>query len=224
MQYVLDFTSTLEAWPELLLGLWRTLVLTMWGGAIGLSGGLCLAVFRSSTNSALRIPSKAFIEVVRNTPLLVQVFFIFFGLPSLGLRMGPDTGAVLALGLNAAAYFAEIMRAGIQSVPKGQREAAYALGLNPTQAFLLVVLKPALSAVYPALTSQVIMLFLGTSIVSSISAVELTSTAQEVQAATFRTFEAYFVITFIYLGLSIALSFVLRRVGYRVFSFSTVRR
>ena len=224
MDYTLDFSAVILSWPLLAFGVWKTFVLTLWSGSVGLLAGFALAVARNASMRPVRYAAKWFIEGVRNTPLLAQIFFVFFGLPSLGIRLSPDTAAILALGLNGAAYFAEIIRAGMQSVPKGQSEAAYALGLDRPKTFFLVVLKPAINAVYPALSGQMVLLFLGTSVVSSISAVELTSTAQEIQASTFRTFKAYFVILVIYLVISMLLSWCFRRVGYRVFAYSVKGR
>ncbi len=148
----------------------------------------------------------AYVELVRNTPFLVQVFFIFFGLPALGVRLETDVCAVIALTLNGSAYAIEIVRAGIESIGHGQIEAGRALGLHPLQNFRLVVLPQALRAVLPPLGSQFILLLLNSSIVSVISADELTAAAQDIQGRTFRSFEAYIVAASIYLVLSTAFS------------------
>ena len=140
----------------------------------------------------LRWLVQAYVEITRNTPFLVQVFVIYFGLPSLGVRLDSDVCAVLAMVLNGSAYTIEIVRAGIESIGHGQTEAARALGLHRLQTFRLIVLPQALKAVLPPLGSQFILLMLNSSIVSVISADELTAAAQDIQSRTFRSFEAVF--------------------------------
>jgi polar amino acid transport system permease protein len=128
---------------------------------------------------------------------------VFFGLPSAGIRLTPNTAALLALVVNASAYGIEIIRAGIESIQKGQIEAGKALGLKPLQVFRLVVLKPAVQAVYPSLTSQFILLMLNSSVCSAIAANELTAAAGDIQSRNFRSFEVYFVVTCMYFVLSL---------------------
>jgi polar amino acid transport system permease protein len=151
-----------------------------------------------------------YVEAIRNTPFLVQLFLVFLGLPALGLRLSPNAVAAVALTVNVGAYTSEIMRAGIESVPRGQIEASQALGLTRMQIIRLIVLRQALIAVYPALCSQFILLMLSTSIVSAIAAEELTATANSIQSRTFRAFEIYFVVTAIYLVLSLGFREVFR--------------
>ncbi len=140
-------------------------------------------------------PVIAFVEVVRHTPCLVQIFYIYFALPLKGIRFSPTTTAIIALGINGGAYAIEIIRGGVESISKGQVEAGYALGLHRADVFRLIVLKPALRAIYPSLTSQFIMLTLTTSVCTSIAAYELTSAAQRIESDTFRSFEVYFTAT-----------------------------
>ena len=142
---------------------------------------------------------------IRNTPFLVQLFFIFFGLPSLGIRLDPIVAAMLAMTLNMAAYTTEIVGAGLDAVPRGQREAALALGLRPRQVFIKIVLPQALKVIFPALTSQIVIMMLESAVVSQIAVRELTYEADMLQARTFRAFETYLVVTMVYLGLSIGL-------------------
>src|SRR5690606_20356432 len=154
-------------------------------------------------------------EAIRNTPLLIQIYIVFFGLPSMGLRLSADSAALLALALNVGAYATEIIRSGIQSISPGQVEAGRALGLRGGDIFRLIVLRPALKAIYPALTSQFIILMLYSSLVSVISANDLSSVANHVQSVTFRSFEVYILVTAIYFVLSSAVSagfaFIYRR-------------
>lgn len=202
MNYVFHFGDVWNAWPELL---WGTL-LTLRLSALSMLLSLIVAVFgalaRTSGPRPLRALVAAYVEVIRNTPFLVQIFLIFFGLPTVGLRLDANTGALIALVLNGSAYSIEIVRAGIESIPHGQVEAARALGLHTMQAFRLVVLPQALRIVVPPLGSQFILLMLNSSVVSVISADELTAAAQDIQSRTFRAFEAYIVATAIYFGLS----------------------
>ncbi|ESY33244.1 amino acid ABC transporter permease [Mesorhizobium sp. M1148] len=157
-----------------------------------------------------------YVEVMRNTPFLVQLFFIFFGLPSLGIRLDPILAAMLAMTLNMAAYTIEIVGAGLDAVPGGQTEAALALGLRPRQVFIKIVLPQALKVIYPALTSQIVIMMLESAVVSQIAVRELTYEADMLQARTFRSFETYFVVTLVYLVLSMALRRLLVTGGRRV--------
>ena len=198
----LDFGVVWARWPELLMGLGGTLFLALSGMILALIiGVLGVAIRRSGSRigSALVI---AFVELIRNTPFLVQIFFIFFALPLAGVRLNPTVTAIIALGLNGGAYAIEIIRGGVESIPKGQTEAGLALGLRPAQVFRRIILTPALRAVFPSLVSQFILLTLTTSIATSISAYELTSVAQRIDGDTFRSFEVYFTITVLYLLLS----------------------
>jgi polar amino acid transport system permease protein len=158
-----------------------------------------------------------YVEVIRNTPFLVQLFVIFFGLPSLGIRFNPLTAAFLAMTLNMTAYTTEVVGAGLDAVPRGQSEAAMALGLRPRQVFSKVILPQAMKVIFPALTSQIIIMMLESAVVSQISVRELTQEADILQARTFRSFETYFVVTMIYLGMSALVRRVLRSTARRSF-------
>ena len=159
--------------------------------------------------------------MIRNTPFLVQIFFLFFALPFIGVKMSPNMTAVIALGINGGAYAIEIIRGGIDSVSRGQREAALAIGLSRLDVFRYVILKPALRAIYPSLTSQFVLLLLTSSVCASIAAFELTSLAQKIESDTFRSFEVYFTITAIYLALSWLLMSVFGLIGRRAFAYPT---
>jgi polar amino acid transport system permease protein len=160
---------------------------------------------------------SAYVELIRNTPLLIQAFFVFFGLPAAGLRLSPDTAALITLTVNVGAYATEIVRAGLESVSRGQIEAGMALGLRPLQIFRKIVLFQALKAVFPALSSQFILIMLGSSIMSTISAEELTAAANNIQSRTFRSFEVYTVATGIYLALALGFSGVFAAIEHFVF-------
>ncbi len=141
-------------------------------------------------------------ELIRNTPFIVQLFFIFFGLPALGVKMTAFTAAALAMTINLTAYGIEIVRAGIEAVPPGQREAAFALGITPIAAFIYIVLPQAIAVVYPALVSQIVITMLESAVVSQISVMDLTHVADLIQSRTYRAFETYFAIALINYALS----------------------
>lgn len=210
MNYSFQFGPVFEAWPLLLHGTWMTIQLSF----LAIIFGLMLAIFcawgKTGGPAPLRWLINVYIEVIRNTPFLVQLFFFFFALPAVGVRWSPYTAALVAMTFNLGAYATEIVRAGIESIPKGQIEAGLALNLSRLEIFRYVILKPALKAIYPALTSQFILLMLASSVVSVISADDLTSVAANLQSETFRSFEIYIVITGIYLLLTLTFSYLFR--------------
>jgi polar amino acid transport system permease protein len=202
MNYVFEFGQVFAAWDELLAGALRTLWLSAASMAIGMVVAVLGALGKTGGPRPLRWAIDAYIELIRNTPFLIQIFVVFFGLPVIGIRLEADQASLLALVINVGAYGIEIIRAGIESISKGQIEAGRALGLKPLQIFRLVVLKPAIQAIYPALTSQFILLMLNSSVCSVIAASELTGAANDIQARNFRSFEVYFVVTAMYFALS----------------------
>ena len=143
----------------------------------------------------------------------MQLFFIVFGLPGLGLKLTAGEAALIAMLVNLGAYSTEIIRAGIQVAPKGQWEAARVLGLTKTQTFIRVILPPSLRRIYPALVSQCIIVMLGSSVVSQVSYEELTFAANLIQSRTFLSFEVYLVTTLLYLALSLLMRQVLMAAG-----------
>lgn len=209
----LHFSALWPYWPELVAGLWVTIQLTALATLGGLAIGILGAALRSGRASWLSRIS--YVEVIRNTPFVVQLFFIVFGLPNLGLKMTAGEAALLAMIVNLGAYSTEIVRAGIQVTPKGQWEAGRVLGLSRSQTFIQVVLPPALQRIYPALVSQCIIVMLGSSVVSQVSYEELTFAANLIQSRTFLSFEVYLVTTGLYLALSIAMRQLLMAAGRR---------
>jgi polar amino acid transport system permease protein len=216
---VLDFSVVFDRAGELLWGCLGTIGLSFAGMTLALVIGVAGVLTRASSVRLLRTATRVFIEVTRNTPFLVQIFFLFFALPELGLKLNPTVTAIIALGLNGGAYAIEIIRGGVESIHKGQIEAGLALGLHRGQVFRKVVLKPALRAIYPSLTAQFILLTLTSSICSSVSAFELTSVAGRIESDTFRSFEVYFSITFLYLALSWLLMTGFAAIGGRYLSY-----
>jgi polar amino acid transport system permease protein len=202
VNYKLDFAPVIDGLPNLLWGCAGTLGLALSGMVLAIGIGIGGVVLRDSHIRELRWLVIAFVELIRNTPFLVQIYFIFFALPLAGVRLNPTTTAIIALGINGGAYAIEIIRGGVQSIDKGQVEAGLALGLHKTDVFRLIVLKPALRAIYPSLTSQFILLTLTTSVAAAVSAYELTSVAQRIESDSFRSFEVYGTVTLLYFIIS----------------------
>ena len=208
MSYVFQFGDVWNSWDELALGAWLTVRLSALSTVLGLLVAVVCALGKTSGPKFVRALVDVYVEVIRNTPFLIQLFIVFFGFPVIGLRLEADAAALLAMVINLGAYATEIVRAGIESISRGHIEAAKALGLRPLQIFRHIILLPAIRTVYPALTSQFILLMLNSSVCSTIAANELTAAANDIQSRTFRSFEVYFVATGIYLAMSLAFSAV----------------
>lgn len=204
--YQFNFGPVLENLDLLLHGAWLTVRLSFLAMVLGLVVSMLGAVAKTSAIRPLRWLVDIYVEVIRNTPFLIQIFFIFFGLPAVGISMSPNTAALVALVVNVGAYGTEIIRAGIESIPKGQIEAGRALGLSPFNILRYVVVVPALRNIYPALTSQFIYLMLTSSVVSVISANDLASAGADLNARTFASFEIYLVLTVMYFLLALGFS------------------
>jgi polar amino acid transport system permease protein len=215
----LDFSVVADAWLAILSGVMGTFYLAIAGMALALIIGVLGVAILNLRKAILSFLVNAFVEIIRNTPFLVQIFFVFFALPLAGVRLNPTFTAIVALGLNGGAYAIEIIRGGVESIPKGQTEAGLALGLHKHEVFRLIVLKPALRAIYPSLSSQFILLTLTTAICTSISAYELTSVGQRIEAETFRSFEVYITLTIIYLLISLVTMWILSTIGRRAFNY-----
>lgn len=209
----LHFSELWSHWPELLAGLWITVQLAVMTTVCGLTIGIFGAAIRSGRGTWFSHLWGCYVELIRNTPFVVQLFFIVFGLPNLGLKMTAGEAALLAMVINLGAYSTEIIRAGIQVTPKGQWEAGRVLGLSRVQTFIRVILPPALQRIYPALVSQCIIVMLGSAVVSQVSYEELTFAANLIQSRTFLSFEVYLVTAGIYLILSITMRQLLMAAG-----------
>jgi len=187
----INFGAVLPYLPVMLKGLWISIEVTVLSFFIGSAAGILVYLGRRSRLAPLRWLAHAFVEVFRNTPLLVQLYLIYFGLPQVGINLDPFWSTLAGMTLNNAAYTSEIFRAGIESVPAGLVEAAGALGLRSMQTFRYVVLKPAVRNVLPALTNQFIVLFLFSAVGSVISLNELTSALADLNQRTLRTLEIF---------------------------------
>lgn len=210
-----DFGAVLVHWPALLRGAAFTLLLSALAAVGGLLLGVACGWARASGPKALGAVVAVYVELIRNTPFIVQLFFIFFGLPSLGVKLSPESASVLAMVINLGAYAAEIVRAGIEGTPRGQIEAARSLAMNEWQVFSRVVLPPALWRVWPAMVSQMVIVMLGSAVCGQISAQELSYQANLIQSRNFRAFESFIVATLVYLALSVAVRNALHWAGRR---------
>ena len=203
MSYSFQFRDVFAAWEFLLDGLVLTLELSLVTMVVGLIVGMAGAAARVYGPTWLKRTVAVYVEAIRNTPLIVQLFLIFFGLPSAGLKFDANTAAMVALSINLGAYTIEIVRAGLEAIPRSQIEAGQSLGLSGVQIFRYVVIFPALRLMFPALASQFILLMLATSVVSQISAQDLFHAASIIQSRTFRDFEVYAVVAGVYLALAL---------------------
>ncbi|CAE6862859.1 MULTISPECIES: amino acid ABC transporter permease [Paraburkholderia] len=204
-------------WSDFVRAAWLTLQITLLAFLLAMLLGLLTALASASRVGLLRAIARAYIEAIRNTPVLLQIFIVFFGLPSLGITLNAYTAGVIALGVNVGAYLAEVFRAGIQSVPRGQLEAASILGLERSQIFVEVVLPQAARAVYPAIVNNLIQLLLGTSLLSAIALPELSGTATVINARTLLYIQTFSITLIAYLFLSNLLSWLAGQIGVRVF-------
>lgn len=211
--YIFDFAAVAQYTPVFVRGVLVTAQLTLVGGALGLGVGTLCAWARTAGPLWLRAIVAAYVELIRNTPFLIQLFFVFYGLPSAGLRLNAMEGALIAMTINLGAYTAEIIRAGIQATPRGQLEAARSLAFSERQLFWRVVIQPAFQRVWPALSSQVTLVMLGSAACSQISVEDVTFAANFIQSRNFRAFESYAVATVIYLALAFAVQQAMRQLG-----------
>jgi len=209
----LDFGAVLGEWPALARGAAFTLGLSAVATVLGVSLGVACGWARAWGPKGLAAVVGVYVELIRNTPFIVQLFFIFFGLPALGVKFSPEFASVLAMVINLGAYAAEIVRAGIEGTPRGQIEAGRSLALNEWQVFTRVVLPPALGRVWPAMVSQIVIVMLGSAVCGQIAAQELSYAANLIQSRNFRAFEAFIIATGIYLVLSISVRQFLNWLG-----------
>lgn len=222
MSYTLDFSWVTEYASLLVSGIGTTLTITFIGGGIGFAIGAACAWCRSLGPLTLKAPVAFYVELIRNTPFLIQLFFIYFGLPSAGLPFSGPVAAAIAVTINFGAYSCEIIRAGIEATPKGQFEAGESLAMSPFEVFRYIVFKPALKRIWPALTSQLVMVMFGTAVISQISVEDLTFAANFIQSRNFRAFETYIVATAVYLVLAMLLRRLLNGFGWLLFSRRTI--
>lgn len=219
----LNFQPVWENSSALASGLAATLALTVNSALIGIAVGIIGAAAKMYGNRPIRMLVSGYVELIRNTPFLVQLFIVYFGLPYLDIRMSASSAALLALSVNFGAYTTEIVRAGLEAIPKGQTEAGLALGLSRLDIFRYIVIIPALRVVFPAVTSQFILMMLQTSVVSAIAAHDLMTVANHIQSTTFITYETYITLAIIYLALTIVFGLVFKVLFKTLFKYPLAR-
>jgi polar amino acid transport system permease protein len=198
MDYIFHFGSIFDRWDQFLRGTLMTIQLAVFSTAFGLVIAVFGAIARTFGPRPVRWLIAAYVELIRNTPLLVQLYIVFFLLPGMGLRISGPQAAIVGLSANLGAYAIEIIRAGIEATPRGQIEAGMSLGLSRLRIIRHIVLIPALRAIYPALGSQFVLQLLGSSLASAISVEELKAVGDNVMMQTFRNFEVFIVVGVIY--------------------------
>ena len=213
---VWDWGYAWEILPDLLLALVTTIEITVLGSVLALVLGLVIAVLRRARIPVFDRVLWAFVEVIRSTPLLVQIFFLFFVLPQFGIVLSAFVVGVIALGVHYATYTSEVYRAGIEAVPKGQWEAAWALSLPPRRTWTDVILPQAVPRVLPALGNYVISMFKEVPLLLAIGVIEVVNAAREIGSQDFRYVEPYTIAGLLFLALSYPASLLVRRLERRV--------
>ena len=214
MMFQLDYAA--ELLPILLKASLITIEATLGGMAVALVLGLVLALLRRSRHAVIRTPASALVEFVRSTPLLIQIFFIYYVLPLYGVRIPTLACGIIALGLHYATYTAEVYRAGIEAVPHGQWEAGRALSLPSYRIWRHIILPQALPPVVPALGNYLIAMFKETPLLAVIGVHELLGTALQEASQTYRYYEPLTLVGLIFLAFSLVTALVLRRVEVRL--------
>lgn len=200
----LDWNYPIQHISELLSGAWMTTrisVICFFSSL--LLGTLCSIVRFAKRPRILYWIVSAFVEIMRNTPLLVQLFFAYFGLPQIGISLTPMAASLIVLTLNSASYYSEIMRGGIQSIPNGQWEASESLGISKTQTFIRVIFPQAVRDAFPSIANQLVLLIFGTSVLSILDVRELTQTASILNSQSFRSMELYLFIMLFYYSVTV---------------------
>ena len=213
---LIDFSIFIDYAPALLLGFWMTIKIVIGAILLGMPFGLILALGRRSRLKIIRLSVISFIEIFRNTPFIIQVFMFFYVLPFFGLRLSAEYIGVLALAAFGSAYFAEVIRSGIDSVPKGQFDSARAAGMSDWQIMRYIILPQTLPIILPAMTNQTLSLVKESAILSTITVGELTMAAITVQGATFRPFEAFIMVAILYWGLNETIAISMRLIEKKV--------
>lgn len=198
----LDFSVVWQYWPFLRDGAWLTLQLSVLGSVLGLMLGLLAALARLSGIRLFAWPAGLYIWSIRGTPLLVQLFIIYYGLPQLGIQITAFTAAVIGLGINGGAYMAESYRASIEAIPRGQTEAALSLGMNPSLTMRRIVIPQALKIAIPSLGNQAIILLKDSSLASVIALAELLMVAKRYGSRHFTFLEFFLIAALLYLVLT----------------------
>ncbi len=214
----MDFNLSifLETLPLLLGGAWVTLYISLISSSIGVALGLFIGMARVSRFRAVRTIATVYTEMIRGTPLLMQLIILYYGLPSVGINLEAIVAGIIGLSANSAAYVGEIFRAGIQSVGRGQMEAARAAGLTHLQAMRYVVLPQAFRMVLPPLTNEFVTMLKDSSLVSTLAIAELLRTGREVVAWKVNVFSPFAGVTLLYLAMTLPLTHLARYLERRI--------
>lgn len=214
----MDFQLTifLEAFPLLLRGAWVTLYLSLISTSIGMILGLLVGVARVSRLRAIRATATVYTEVIRGTPLLMQLIVLYYGLPSVGINLEAVAAGIIGLSANSAAYVGEIFRAGIQSVGRGQREAGMASGLTRLQTMRYIIIPQAFRLVLPPLTNEFVTMLKDSSLVSTLAIAELLRTGREIVAWKVNVFSPFAGVTLLYLAMTLPLTHLARHLERRI--------
>jgi len=199
-----DYSVVFDNWAFLMLGMQETLRISAFAVVFGFMIGSAVGLLRLSRVRVLKMAAGAYVEFIRGTPLLVQLYILYFGLPSIGIDLTARAAAIIGLSINSGAYVAEIVRAGIQSIDKGQTEAARSLGMSGHLAMIFVILPQAFRRIIPPLVNEFIILIKDSSLLSLIAITELMRAGQHIRSRTYADFEIftaiavlYFIVTFI---------------------------
>lgn len=211
----LDLAIFIEYAPRILEGFKLTVILVVLAVLIGLPAGFLLAAARQSKHLAIRMPAIAYLEIIRNTPFMIQVFLLYYVLPFYGLRMPAEVVGVLGLAMFGSVYYAEVIRAGIDAVPKGQLQSARATGMSHVQAMRHVVIPQSLPIMLPPLANQTLSLVKESAILSTITVQEMTMTALRIQGETFRPFEVFVMVALLYWLLNESIATLIRAMERR---------
>lgn len=211
----LDWNYPIQHISELLSGAWMTTKISVICFFTSLLlGTLCSIVRFAKRPRILYWIVSAFVEIMRNTPLLVQLFFAYFGLPQVGISLTPMAASIIVLTLNSASYYSEIMRGGIQSIPNGQWEASESLGISKVKTFLRVIFPQAVRDAFPSIANQLVLLIFGTSVLSILDVRELTQTASILNSQSFRSMELYLFIMLFYYAVTVII-LTLAKIAYK---------
>lgn len=213
---MLRFVEVWKNLPLFVSGLSLTLEIAISAMIIGFTLGLLASIAQMSGLAPLRWIARTYIEIIRNSPALVQLFILYYGLPELGIRLPALPSLIVALGVNNGAYLAEIFRGGLQSVPRGQSEASAAIGLSRPSTFFWIVLPQAVRAIVPATTNQCVQVVLAASLGTVVGVAELTNQSMFIISRTFRTWEVLIVLSLGYAALTWTVSLIGSAVGWRL--------
>jgi glutamine transport system permease protein len=217
MSFQFESRVMLETFPLLISGAKLTILITFVGLLIGFLLGAMFGMFKLSPRRLLRNLAGIYIEIVRGTPLIVQVMFLYFALPmATGMRISPLVAGIIAIAINSGAYIAEIVRGAVQSIDRGQTEAGRSIGLTKSQTMLYIIWPQALKRMIPPLGNQFIISLKDTSLLVVIGVAELTRVGQEIIAVNFRAFEVWLTVGLTYLIMTMTISWVLKRIEVRL--------